>query len=729
MPDIRFSYQALTASTHEVGLAGDFTGWEILEMKDLGGVHVINLPVETGTHRYKFIVDGVWTLDPANPRRESDPFGSENSILIVKAAQELSLSWEEVYEDPSLLQERVLRYLDVIRIDKDRYEIRVNWYPGLECDIEILIGEEVYPAYRLGITGNREVFHRCLEIRGESFSLAARFRRAWQELYYGAMGFVKAEVELIPHRILGSELEQFPIPEWVSKGVIYQIFPERFCNGDAALNPDFSEWYYEDSRQHPAEGEFLPPHVEYFHLVEDWYDTSGLRQNPYLPEGKPDWWSFYGGDIPGVISRLDYLSQLGVSILYFNPLWPAKSNHKYDAADYKSIDHHFGDPVLMRELCDHAHARGMKVILDVAFNHTGETFWAFRDCVEKGAYSRWWNWYDWKRWPLPQPLPADFDPQEYYQCWWGIKNMPDLNFDLSRSHPAENYIRDIKRAIPNHSLIEYLLESVTWWIVEMDIDGFRLDVPDEVPYWFWELFRRHVKTLKPDAWLVGEIWNNAQGWVDRRYFDAVMNYAYFKNPVLDYFIFGHSTAAEFMAKIEEGLAQYPFHACAAMMNLIGSHDTYRIASLAGVKLKELELALVFQMCYLGAPHIYYGDEILMEGGADPDNRRPFNWKWEDDAKAVKHRELIRELIRLRKAWPALQDGEFSWLETEGELVAFERFNTDSRLKVFINASGQKCRVKAAQKAKALFSLGQVAREKGNFLLGQKAALVWAEPVD
>jgi glycosidase len=121
---------------------------------------------------------------------------------------------------------------------------------------------------------------------------------------------------------------------------------------------------------------------------------------------------------------------------------------------------------------------------------------------------------------------------------------------------------------------------VSWWLVDIGIDGFRLDVPDEVPYWFWELFRKQVKAIKPDAWLVGEIWHNAQGWVDRRYFDSVMNYAYFKNPLLDYFILKISAMSEFKTRIEEGLARYPFHACAAMMNLLGSHDTWRIASLA-----------------------------------------------------------------------------------------------------------------------------------------------------
>jgi len=723
MPDLRFTYQALTAGNHEAGIAGDFSSWEILEMKDLGGVHVITLPIETGTHRYKLIVDGVWMPDPANPLRETDPFGGENSVLIVKAPQAISLTWEEIYQDPTLLAERMERYIDIVRIARDSYEIRINWYPGLNCCVELIIDGKLMPCYRLGVAANREVYHRLIHHSGKIFSLAARFSQRYQELYYGSFGFVTSIGDLIHHQVAARELEIFDVPEWVSQGIIYQIFPDRFCNGDPNLNPDFQEWYYDNCRQPPPAGELLPTHREYYHLAENWQDIVGLSQSPWLLEGKPDWWSFYGGDLPGVITKLDYLRDLGVSILYFNPLWQAKSNHKYDSADYMSIDPHFGDEAIMKELTHKAHALGMKIILDVAFNHTGETFWAFRDCVERGEASRWWDWYDWKKWPLPDPLPADFDPKEYYQCWWGIKDMPDLNYDLSRFHPAENYIRDIRKAVPNHALVEYLLDSATWWIGNIGIDGFRLDVPDEVPYWFWELFRKHVKTLKPDAWLVGEIWHNAQGWVDRRYFDAVMNYAYFKNPVIDFFILGVSGTDEFMARIEEGLAHYPFHACAAMMNLLGSHDTWRIASLAGEKLSRLKLALIFQMCFVGTPHIYYGDEILMQGTRDPDNRRPFNWDWSSDSRAVEHRQLIAKLIRLRTEHPLLQNGEFAWMDAPEGVVAFKRYTHDAELRVWINLSEESYLIPDDIGEKPIFSFGAVRQSKNGYSLESLAALI------
>lgn len=722
MKQIRFSYQGLTASKHEVGIAGDFTSWDILELKDMGGIYVITLPVESGTHRYKFIVDGVWMPDPANPHTEQDPFGGLNSVLIVESETAPRYEWQEIYANPSLLEANIEYYLELIRTDDKLYELRIKWYPGINCQVEALIDEQCYPCRKVGCTDNHEVYSCCFESDQERISLALRFSKQGQELFLGSSGFVRSVDEVLMHSIVTEAVPIFRIPAWVAEGVIYQIFPDRFYNGDPSLNPTFDRWYYENCRTAPKEGEKLHKNQEYFHFEEDWYDVANLRQNPYLEEGQPDWWSFYGGDLAGIIKKLDYLQDLGVTILYFNPLWEAKSNHKYDAADFMSIDPAFGDEATMQQLVKEAHQRGMKIILDVAFNHTGETFWAFRDCVERGEGSPWWNWYDWKKWPLPDPLPPDFDPEEYYQCWWGIKDMPDLNYDLSREHPAENYVKDIQKAEVNQSLVDHLLQTATWWLQHIGIDGFRLDVPDEVPYWFWQLFRSHVRSIKKDSWLVGEIWHDARGWVNDRYFDSVMNYAYFKDLVLGHFILKDISSQDFKAKVSEGLARYPHHASAAMMNLLGSHDTWRIATLASGKIARLKAALVFQMCFLGTPHIYYGDEILMQGEADPDNRRPFNWKWETDAPASEHRTLVKELISLRKQQPALQTGAFAWLDTETELLAFQRYDAGSTIEVCINITDTPFAIPDRQQ-KRLFSLGKCTKQDDAWVLHPDAALV------
>ncbi|MFO7660674.1 MAG: alpha-amylase family glycosyl hydrolase [Candidatus Cloacimonadaceae bacterium] len=479
------------------------------------------------------------------------------------------------------------------------------------------------------------------------------------------------------------EIPDFQTPDWVAEGVIYQIFPDRFCNGNKANDPDFSEWYYENCKTPPEKGKKLRAHQEYFHLVQDWYDISGLKQNPYLAKGKPDWWSFYGGDIAGVQQKLDYLLDLGITIIYFNPLWQAKSNHKYDAADFRKIDPHFATETEFKEFVALCHNKGIRVILDIALNHTGETFWAFQDCVRQGDKSEFWNWYDWKQWPLPSPLPENFKPKEYFQCWWGVKDMPDLNYDLAREHPHENTIRDINQAQPNWNMINHLLEAVSWWLTEMDIDGFRLDVPDEVPFWFWQLFRAKVKSLKPDAWLVGEIWNHADEWVSPLYFDSVMNYAHFKDPVLDYLVRGGINKETFLHRLYLGLKVYPLQALHVMMNLLGSHDTWRINEISKENPAGLKLAILFQMTYIGTPHIYYGDEIALPGGRDPDNRRPFDWHWYNNIKAVDLHDFYQELIAVRKSHPALQKGLIRFIE-HSDLLVFERYTADSKLLVIIN---------------------------------------------
>ena len=724
MPLIKFSYQPPVGGIREVGIAGDFSAWAILEMADLGGIYALSLHIENGKYRYKFIVDGVWMADPANHLREPDPFGGENSLLIVKSAASPRFTWQDVWLDPSLLEDRSGQYITLNRMAEDEYELRFNWFPSLPAEITAVVDGRRIPLVRVGRTSTKDVLHCSFTSAANSVHVLVEIKAEGRSLYLGQAGLTPTAENAAPLSFDLAVLPVFSVPEWVRRGIVYQIFPDRFCNGDHALDPDFSEWYYADSRTPPPAGEFLPAQREYFHLVDDWNDISGLKQSSWLEPGKPDWWSFYGGDLPGVRQKLGYLRDLGVTVIYFNPLWQAKSNHKYDAADFRSVDPHFGSPQDLRELVREAHASGIRVIVDVAFNHTGETFWAFRDCVERGSASLYWNWYDWQKWPLPQPLPPDFKPKEYYQCWWGIKDMPDLNFDLSRTHPSENYVHDIAKAVPNHTLVDHLLECVHWWLVEIGIDGFRLDVPDEVPYWFWQLFRERVKTLRPDAWIVGEIWQSAQAWVGHRYFDSVMNYASFKDPVLEFFILRLSTAEEFRAAIESGLADVPIQALQAMMNMLGSHDTVRVIELAGGDIAKLKLALLFQMTFPGTPHIYYGDEIAMGGGKDPDNRRPFDWDWPHKPVACELREYYAALIKLRSGQPLLQEGEFAFLPAPEGLLAWRRYSASGGLSVVLNHTQQDLAFPSTGMVETLWTLGSVSCQATGLTLGPGGAAVF-----
>ncbi|MDD2423647.1 MAG: alpha-amylase family glycosyl hydrolase [Candidatus Cloacimonetes bacterium] len=718
---VRFTYQALTAGQYEVGIAGDFTHWKILSLQDFGGLYLIDFDLKPGRYRYKFIVDGVWKTDPANELTEGDPFGGENSLIVVQADVSPK-SWEEALARASSLDAR--SFINCHRPSGDTLELRFSWYPDFADKVSLHFSDYSVELYPLGQSSGQMVWHRTLSLN-KARRFYVRIQHLDKVIYLNLQGFALDPPDTSLIVVDPASYPVFEIPGWLKSSVVYQIFMDRFYNGDKGNDQDFSEDYYKTSREKPAEGKYLPANKEYFHFVEDWYDIKGLKQSPYLPEGRPDWWSFYGGDIAGVRQKLDYLCSLGINLIYFNPLWEAKSNHKYDAADFMKVDPHFGSKEELGELVDLLHKKGIRVILDVAFNHSGESFWAFRDTVEKGESSPYWNWYDWYKWPLPDPLPKDFKPRDYYQSWWGIKDMPDLNYDLSRQHPYENYIRDISNAEVNWELVNHVLDASSWWISEIGIDGFRLDVPDEVPWWFWQLFRQRIKKLKPEAWLVGEIWNNAKAWISERYFDSVMNYAYFKNPALEFFVQGLISKQNFIERIEQGLAAYPQHATQVMMNLLGSHDTQRIMKLAKGDIYKLKQAVFFQMTFVGIPHIYYGDEIAMNGGKDPDNRRPFNWKWEEDLAAQSLRDFYIRLVHLRKEESLLYEGEFSFEKSTRDLILYRRYNDTESLLCAINLSRQDKIVDSS--GEILFSENQVKQEAEGLCLGPLAMCILRIP--
>ena len=293
--------------------------------------------------------------------------------------------------------------------------------------------------------------------------------------------------------------------------------------------------------------------------------------------------------------------------------------------------------------------------------------------MKKGPESEYYNWYEWKKWPMPDPAKTpNFKPSDYYECWWGYGEMPNLNYDLNEINPSENSIKNIDLAVPNWEVVNYVLDVAEYWISDMDLDGFRLDVPNEVPFWFWKLFREKVKSIKPDAYLVGELWSNAVDWVNDDYFDAVMNYAYFKDPVMRFFNQQSCNAKTFDIDLKPGLLSYPTQSTQVMMNLIDSHDTFRYLESANGDISRLKMAVLFQMTYVGTPHIWYGDEVGMMGAHDPDCRRPFNWKYTEDSEKVSLRDYYKKLIHIRKENSCLRTGSFDTLIAEGMVYGYFR---------------------------------------------------------
>jgi cyclomaltodextrinase / maltogenic alpha-amylase / neopullulanase len=673
-----------------LNLVGSFNLWNPHShpfQVQLDGSLQLRLFLKKGTYQYKFLVDdSFWENDPNADEWVSDGFNGVNSILHVDERFPVF----RIKKDPhQILTDTIpieTNYMKINLISNHIIEFKARLFAGESDNMSLWLRKEIFPMQFLGNDSTYDYYHLILDISnfGPIFHYCFLFEDNNNPIYLmnGEISTIFKEHKLFVYDT--RNITPFTTPEWAKNGIMYQIFVDRFFNGNPANNQDFHEWYYSNCKTPPPKGKLLPKNHEYFHFERDWYEYSTLKQNPYMPKGKPDWWSFYGGDIEGIRKKLPYLEELGITIIYLNPIFEAKSNHKYDATDYMKIDPHFASIQDFHLFVKDAHKRGIHIIIDVAFNHTGETFWAFRDCVEKGQDSQYWQWYDWKKWPLPSPLPDDFNPKDYYQCWWGVKDLPDLNYDLSLTHPYENAVTDINKAAPNWPVVDYILDVAEFWLRDMDIDGFRLDVPEEVPFWFWKLFRQRVKMIKPDAYIVGEIWFRATEWVNTDYFDAVMNYAFFKDPALKFFLNRQISASEFDRQIQQGLVVYPVQAAQTMMNILGTHDTYRIREITKGKIDPLKLAIIFQMTFVGIPHIYYGDEIGMMGASDPDNRRPFNWKYETDPLAVELRDFYKKLISIRKTYKLLSDGDYKTILTKGHILIFSRHNSKDAIYIVLN---------------------------------------------
>ncbi len=689
MRSVEFSYTPVISGVGNVFLAGSFNDWNDAKTKmldaDNDGTYTVTLLLSQGEYQYKFVVDGNWQADPNNPTTAEDGFGGSNSVLTVDSSYstiEIELGDGKVYSDDlepifdystcNPLTETSISLTARAHLgDVGKLVVHYSLAGGQIREVEMIPGEKdaSFQYYRLTVE---------LDQAGDDLSYVIAYHDGGQVEYFGRQGMAKDQ-GTAPFVYRAEDFPPFFTPDWAKDGVIYQIFPERFNNGDTRNDPDFSEEWYQGANKLPASGK---TNSEYFHLVDDWYDVAGLIKSPYRTDGRPDYFSFYGGDIAGIQQKLDYLVDLGITVIYFNPLNQGMSNHKYDPVDYLKVDPHFGTAEEFKVFTKACHDVGIRIVVDVAFNHTGNWHFAFRDAVEKGPKSEYYKWYEFHRWPLPDN--RDFTASDYYDCWWGFGLHPNLNYDLKRSNADENNIDDISGATPNMPVVEYVLSVADYWLGELDIDGFRLDVPNEVPFWFWKLFRQRCNEIKPDVWLVGELWGNAGRWINPNCFDSTMNYKFFRDPVMDFCGKGSIDAAAFDQRLSPGRFQYPPQSVAVMMNLMDSHDTIRYLTSSG-NVNRLMLGAMFSMTYVGMPHIWYGDEIGMLGGKDPDCRRPMDWRYAGDPRRKALRDYYGTIGRLRRDTKVLRRGGFVALATEGKGYAYARVLDGKMAVVFLNA--------------------------------------------
>lgn len=356
-----------------------------------------------------------------------------------------------------------------------------------------------------------------------------------------------------------------------------------------------------------------------------------------------------GGDLKGMTQRLEHIRDLGADVLYMTPIFVSKSTHKYDTIDYYAIDPTFGTTEDLIALVDRAHELGLRVVLDAVFNHTAPEFFAFQDLEENWESSPYRNWYYCNGKPVRPKVRLE---KPNYKCFSYFGGMPKVNLE-------------------NEDTARYFIEVALYWLRTAKIDGWRLDVGDEVSHYFWRRFRNAVKAEFPDALIVGEVWHYAADFLQGDNWDSVMNYP-FLNAVMDFVVKGEITATEFVNELGFLRGNLNNACYSVLWNLLGSHDTCRALHRCGEDKRKMKLLVAFQLLLPGMPFIYYGDEVGMTGGHDPDCRRGMLW---DEARQDKDMlSYYRRLIQLRKAYPVLTQGdaERTLTEDDNALVCIQR---------------------------------------------------------
>lgn len=451
------------------------------------------------------------------------------------------------------------------------------------------------------------------------------------ELLYGDQGYVEFTQEALnqdnnyfklPYF---HEIDRFKAPKWVKNTVWYQIFPERFANGDSTNDPENTlSWGAKD----------------------------------------PSPQDFFGGDLKGVLDNLDHLVDLGINGIYFCPIFKASSNHKYDTIDYFEIDPSFGDKTLFKKLVNECHKRGIKIMLDAVFNHIGDDSPQWQDVIQNEDQSEYADWFHINKFPVTYTPGKNFEDATNitYDVFDTTPHMPKLN-------------------TANPEVKDYLLKVIKYWIEEFDIDAWRFDVANEIDHEFWRDVRRTCDATKKDFYLLGEIWHSSQSWLNGDQFSAVMNYAY-TDSIKEYFIKNSLTTSQFMSNLNNQLMLYRKQTNQVQFNILDSHDTARILTVANND-KDLEKeVLAFTYLQPGVPCIYYGDEYGMTGGDDPGCRKCMIW--DKDQQDTDLYNFFKQLVDFRKKNSVVfSEGNMNWDNHQpGVLILSRKINDHSITGIF-----------------------------------------------
>jgi glycosidase len=551
---------------------------------------------------------------------------------------------------------------DVAHVERSTSGIRIRLWAEPALDEATLVSRvdgavELWPMDRVGSGGGADLWEVLVAL--EAFEYSFAFRSEHGRPVYLAPSGVSNAIERIDRWEFGPDDGTGPdVPAWVRGVVIYQIFPDRFANGDPATDPP------------------------------------GVREWGTEPTST----SFFGGDLIGVTDRLEYLDRLGVDAIYLNPIFASPSNHRYDTVDYFSVDPVLGGNDALRDLVRAAHRRDIRIVLDASFNHVHPRFFAFADLIEHGSASEYAEWFraeagpvhikyrphlvegtgmePWfQRWRSEIDIELvevdgagpPFEPS--YQSWYGVPTMPRVDL----SHPPAR---------------SYMLDVAVHWIEEYEVDGWRMDVTRYVDPDFWDDLRARVRSVRSDAYLLAEVFGDTSQWLQGSRFDGTMNYT-FRDLVVHFAALGDIDGARFLQGLNRLWGMYGESVSLVNHNVLSTHDVSRFLTVAGGEVDRLLVATACQMLFPGAPGVYYGDEAGVAGGEDPACRATFPWGGDPDRHPV-HR-LIAELAEFRRNEPALRLGRFRPVAASRDAVVFERRHGPERLLVGINRGAEPAR--------------------------------------
>lgn len=602
-----------------VAVAGTFNNWD----KGANPMAVdadrrtwrTRLNLNPGQHQYKFVLDGeTWIVDPKSKDNRDDGSGHTNSFLTLLP---------DDYKTPAVKGDGSLTLSALqhsaadaaIKWDKGKLTLTFRTRKDDAAGVSVVANSKTITMTR---SGSDDLYdhYRARVDWDRTADLAYVFRiEDGKSFDYGDKG-----IEGGTFRIRAADFKPFLIPSWAEGAVFYQIFPERFENGDPKNDPANS-----------------------------------------VPWGsKPEWFNFMGGDLAGIRKRASHITGLGVHGIYLNPIFEGPSNHGYETTDYLRVAKRMGTNDDLKQLVRELKAKGVRTVLDGVFNHTATDFFAFQDLRERGEASIYKEWF------FPKSFPIKVGDPPNYEAWFGFPSMPKVNL---RNPQARKYMLDVPK----------------FWHETAGIDGWRLDVANEVEMEFWRDFRTTVKGLSPDQWIVGEVWGDARQWLRGDQWDSAMGYQ-FRDAALRFIAEGQTTPTQFLDHLFGVYDSYPPQVSRNMMILLSSHDTPRFLTLCKGNRDLALLGATMQLTWPGSPSIYYGEELGMEGGADPENRRVMEWPLATDSNPyLKH---YRKLLAIRKSSAALTRGEPVRLMThdDHQTLAFARVEGDEVVIVASNRS-------------------------------------------